>query len=141
MLPWQNIWNSRHVTANITFPYQTNGNYATELSTVGHVFSGRHWISTFDFDEIVNNCGLKRRTVRQIIRFISHFSLKLCSQYGKYFHSMVLGRVGRNYIKKYGVRNFGQHFWLGCFSAFKYSYAIRVLLPLTNPQALFLNRH
>ena len=56
MLSWQNILNSRQIATGIeetqvnqgevlrgeesvvfTFPYQTNGNHATELSTVGHV--------------------------------------------------------------------------------------------------------
>ena len=60
-----------------TFPYQTYGNYATELSTVGQVISGRHWKGTFDFAEIVNNYGLKRGTVCLSVRFNSHFSLLL----------------------------------------------------------------
>ena len=71
------------------FPYQTNGNHATELSTVGHVISEPHWKSTFDFTEIVNNYGLKRGTVRQIVRYISqslklyiHTNLKIFSQNG-----------------------------------------------------------
>ena len=96
------------------FPYQTNGNHATELSTVGHVISERHWKSTFDFTEIVNNYGLKRGTVLQIIKFISHFSLKLYKQYWKTSHSMVLGSVGRYYSKKIGCCNFWPKFlaWL-----------------------------
>ena len=40
-----------------TFSYQTNGNPATEPSTGGHVIPERHWKSTFDFAEIVNNTG------------------------------------------------------------------------------------
>ena len=83
-----------------TFPYQANGNHATKPSTVGHVISERHWKSTFDFTEIVNNYGLKRGTVCQIVRFISQFSLKLYTQFWKYFHSMVLGSVGRGYCGK-----------------------------------------
>ena len=63
------------------FPYQANGNHATELSTVGHEISERHWKSTFDFTEIVNNCELKRGTVLQIVKFISHFSLKLLKNF------------------------------------------------------------
>ena len=96
MLSWQNILNSRQIATGIeetqvnqgevlrgeesvvfTFPYQTNGNHATELSTVGHVISEPHWKSTFDFTEIVNNYGLKRGTVCQIVRFIFQFSLNL----------------------------------------------------------------
>ena len=67
LLPWQNILSSRQIAADIeeklaiqrevlltcggiilTFPYQTNGNHATESSTVGDVISEQHWTSTFD---------------------------------------------------------------------------------------------
>ena len=64
-----------------TFPYQTNGNHATELQTVGREISERHWKSTFDFSEIVNNYGLKRGTVWQIVKSIPQFSLKLYIQF------------------------------------------------------------
>ena len=70
-----------------TFPYRTNGNHAMETSTVGHIISERHWKSIFDFTEIVNNYRLKRRTICQIVRFISIFSLKLYIQFRKYFHT------------------------------------------------------
>ena len=62
-----------------TFPYQTNGNHATELSAVGHIISEWHWKSTFNFTEIVNNYWLKRGIV------ISLFSLKLYTQYWSIF--------------------------------------------------------
>ena len=68
-------------SALFTFPYQTYGNYATELATVGHIVSEQHWKYTFDFTEIVNNYGLKGGIVCQIVRFFSHFSLKLYIQY------------------------------------------------------------
>ena len=43
--------------------------------------------------------------------------LKLYINAWKYFHSMVLGNVGRGHCKKIlGVRIFGQNFCLGCFS-------------------------
>ena len=78
-LPWQNILSSRQIAADIeenqpikeksfvlveesvqfTFPYEANGNHATEPSTVDHVISERHWKSTFDFTEIVKSYGLK----------------------------------------------------------------------------------
>ena len=62
---------------------------------------------------------MKRGATQQIVRFISPFSLKLYTQFWKYFHKMVLGSVGRGYCKKKsGVRIFGQNFWLGCLSAF-----------------------
>ena len=75
-------------SALFTFPYQTNGNHAKELSTVGHEISEWHWKSNFDFTEIVNNYRLKRGTVCQIVSFISYFSLYI-------IHSMALGSVGR----------------------------------------------
>ena len=89
-----------------TFSYQANGNHATEPSRVGHVISERHWKSTFDFNEIVKNYRLKQGTVCQIVRFISQFSPKLYKQFWKYFHSMVLGSVGRGYCGKTRVLEF-----------------------------------
>ena len=34
------------------FPYQPNGNHATELATVGHVISEQHWKSNFIFNMV-----------------------------------------------------------------------------------------
>ena len=65
----------------LTFPYQTNGNHATEPLTVGHAISERHWKTAFDFTEIVHNYGLNRGTVWQMGRFISQFSLKIYIQF------------------------------------------------------------
>ena len=100
-------------SVKFTFPYQANGNHATEPPTVGHVISEWHWQSTFDSTEIVNNYGLKWGTVCQTVRFISKFSLKLYIQFWKHFHSMVSGSVGRGYCGKnrmleFLVKNFGQ---------------------------------
>ena len=89
-----------------TFPCQVNGNHATESSTVCHVISERHWKSTFDFTEIVNNYGLKLGTVCKILRFISQFSLKLYIQLLKYFHSMVSGSLGRGCCGKNSLLKF-----------------------------------
>ena len=46
-----------------------------------NVITERHWKSTFDFSDIVNNYGLIRGTVWQIVRFISQFSLELYIQF------------------------------------------------------------
>ena len=101
MLPWQNISNNIQIMADIKeelgnqeevrrgggisliyLPFFIkNGNHATELSTAGHVISEQHCKSTFDFTEIVNKYGLKRGTICQIVKFISHFSLKLYIKY------------------------------------------------------------
>ena len=51
-------------------------NHATEPYTVGHVISERHWKSDFDFIEIVNNYGLKRGTVWQILGFIYAYNFE-----------------------------------------------------------------
>ena len=103
-----------------SFPYQTSGNHAAELSTVGHVISERLWKSTFDFTEIVNSFGLKQGTLCQVMRFIFHFSLKLYIEFWKYFHSMLLGSAGRDYCKKKRVLEFlAKIFWLRSFSTFK----------------------
>ena len=59
-----------------SFLDKTNGNHTNELSTIDHVNSEQHCRSTFKLSEIVNNCGLKRQTVCQIVRVISRFSPK-----------------------------------------------------------------
>ena len=60
-----------------TPPLSSKWNHATESPTVDHVISEQHCKSTFDFTKIVNNYGLKQRTVCEIVRFFSQFSLKL----------------------------------------------------------------
>ena len=84
-----------------TFPYQTNGSHATELSTVGQIISEWHWKSTFDFTEIVNN--LLRIEARNIMSncqiYFSPFSETIHTIL-KYFHSTVSGSVGRYYSKR-----------------------------------------
>ena len=42
-------WKNQSCLIIITFRYQTTGNHATELSTVGDITSEQHWSSTFDF--------------------------------------------------------------------------------------------
>ena len=56
-------------------------NHATEPPTASHIIWGWHWKGTFDFTEMVNNNWLKSETVYQIVRFISHFALKLHMQF------------------------------------------------------------
>ena len=124
MLSWQNVLRNKQIVGDIeeklanqgealcthgrifTFPYQANGNHATEPSTVSHITSKQHWKSTFDFTEIVNNYGLKWGAVCQIVRFIFQFSQKQYIQFWKYFHSMVSGSVGRGYCGKNRVLEF-----------------------------------
>ena len=58
-----------------------------------------------------NNYGLKQGTLWQIVIFITQFSLKLYIQFWKYFHSMIIRRLGRGYCeKKLGARIFGKNF-------------------------------
>ena len=68
--------------------------------TEGHVIAEQHSETTLAFKEILNNYGLKRGTVCQIVKFISQFFLKLYIQIWKYFHSVVLGSVGKDDCKK-----------------------------------------
>ena len=56
--------------------------------------------------EIFNNHGLKQRTERKTVRFISHFPLKLHLKFGKYFHSTVLCSAGSDYCKKNSALGF-----------------------------------
>ena len=80
LLSWQNIWNSRQIAAYIEEKIANQGEVlrggnssiylslsntwkpCMELSTVGYVISERHWKSTFDSTEMVNNHELKRET-------------------------------------------------------------------------------
>ena len=116
MLSWHNILNSRQIAVHIEeklasqgevfrrgisciyLSFQTNGNHAMEPSVINHVISEQHWKSTFDFTKIVNNHGLKRGTVCQIVIFISQFSLKLYIKFWKYFHSAFKGVLVRKSI-------------------------------------------
>ena len=103
---WHNVLNSKKIAADVEeklanqgevlrggirhiylfiFPYQRYRNHAMNSSTVGHVIPERQWKSTFNFTEIVHNYGLKRGTICQIVRFISHFSLKLYMETWKIF--------------------------------------------------------
>ena len=76
---WQNF-----VEESVVFTFffcETNGNHATEPSTVGHLISERHWKSNFDFTEIINNYSLRQETLCKIVKFVSQFSLKLYIQF------------------------------------------------------------
>ena len=127
MLSWQNILSSRYIAANIEEKlvnqeefFRTRGGISRihlslsskwkschgVINSLCYVISERHWKSTFDFTEIVNNYGLKLGTVCKILRFISQFSLKLYIQLLKYFHSMVLGSLGRGCCGKNRVLKF-----------------------------------
>ena len=120
LLSWQNILSNRQIAAYIEEKWSNQAEVLRQgISPIylslsnkwkpchGAInsrprISERHWKSTFDFSEIVNNYGLKRGTVWQILRFISQFSLKLYIQFWKYFHSMILERLDKGYCKKIG---------------------------------------
>ena len=59
-----------------TFPYQTNGNHAAELSIVDHIISERHWKCSYDFTETVNNFRLSEK---QSLKFLDLFPTFLCN--------------------------------------------------------------
>ena len=54
-----------------------------QTTSSGHVILEWGRNGSFDFTEIVNQQGLKCRPVCQIVKFISHFSLKLHIQFLK----------------------------------------------------------
>ena len=64
-----------------TFPYQTNGNHATEPSAVGRVTSERHWKNTFDFNEIVSIYGLNPGAVCQLYVVMSRTRFRVNPHY------------------------------------------------------------
>ena len=118
LLPWQNILSNRQITADIEEKWAIQGEVLHRGITSicpsssnkwkpchgvinsRHVISEPHWKSTLYFSEILNNYGLKRGAVWEILRFISQFSLNLYIKFWKYFHSMILGRLGKGYCKK-----------------------------------------
>ena len=74
---------------------------------------------------------MKRGTVCQIVNFFSKFSLKLHTQIWKYFHSMVLGSVGRGCYKKSTVLELSAKIFvqvgsgcLGCLWLFLFWYYV-----------------
>ena len=93
-------------------PYQKNWNLPTELWAVRHVTSERHWKSTLDFNETVNNHGLKRGKVCQLMIFIFVFSLKLNLQFENIFTAwpfalqVVITMI--KYVNRFFVQTFGQ---------------------------------
>ena len=120
-MSWQNILNSRQIETDIQIQensfVERNQSYLHFLIKQGETMprsyprsatygQERQWKGFFDFPEIVNNYGLKRGTVCQIVRFIFQFSLKLYIQIWKYFHSTILGSVGRGCCKKNRVLEF-----------------------------------
>ena len=120
LLSWQNILSNRQIAADIEEKWANQGEvfrggispiylsspnkwkpcHGAIVGSVGYLISERHWKSTFDFSKIVSNYGLKRGRVWQIRRFISQFFLKLYIQFWKYFHNIILGRLGKGYCKK-----------------------------------------
>ena len=63
------------------FLFQIYRNHVMELSIFDHVISKHYWGGTSDFTKIINNFRLKRESACQIVRFISHYSLKLYKQF------------------------------------------------------------
>ena len=62
------------------FPYQTNGNHATEPSTVSHIKLRTALERYFQFHRIVNNYRLRQGTVYDLVKLFSQFFLKLYTQ-------------------------------------------------------------
>ena len=87
--------------------YKVNRNSATELFATDHVTSKQIWKGTFNFTETAKNDGLERGTVSQIMRFISHFSLKLRKVFENIFKITIT------------MKNRELVFWSGCLCAVK----------------------
>ena len=137
MLFWQNILNNRQIPADIE----------EELANQGEAFRGgisRFYLSLLNkwnpCHGAINSSPSNLRTAlekhfqfhwncKQLLFkarnsmssceiYFPIFSEALYIKFWKYFHSMVLGSVGRGHCKKFGVRIFSQNFWLGYLSAF-----------------------
>ena len=111
LLSWQNTLSNRQISADIEEEWANQGKVLRRGISPIYLSSSNKWkpchgainsrprnLKTalekyFRFSEIVKNYGLKRGTVWQSLRFISQFSLKPYIQFGKYFHSMILGRL------------------------------------------------
>ena len=119
-MTWQDILISRQIARDIkflcggikeksfveetvifTFPYQTNGNHATEPSTVGHVILTTALERYFRFDW---NCKqLQVESEEQYAKLwdlFPNFLWNYTYKFENIFHSTVLGRVGKGYCKK-----------------------------------------
>ena len=120
LLSWQNIFSNRQIAADIEEKWDNQGEVLCQgISPIypsssikwkpchGAINSWSHNLRTalekyFRFQWNCKQLWLKQGTVWQILIFISQFSLKLHIQFWKYFHSMILGRLGKGYCKKIG---------------------------------------
>ena len=107
ILSWRNQWCLPFLSKQIKIIPLNHKQSVTQLQN-----------DIFNFSEFLNNYGLKRGTIQQIVIFIPQFPLKLYMQFWKYFHSMILGRLARGYCKE---NNFSQKFCLQGLSAFNIS--------------------
>ena len=123
MLSWQNILNSRHIATDIEEKYANQGeviregisriylslsneNHATKPSTVGHVILGTALERYFRFHWNCKQLRVEARNSMPNCEIYFFNFLKLYIQIWKYFHSMVLGRVGRGCCNKNRVLEF-----------------------------------
>ena len=113
LLYWQNIFSNRQIAADIEEKWASQGGVLRRGISPIYLSSSNKWrpchwdinsrprnFSAFDFSEILNKCGFKRGTVWEILRFIFQFSRKLYIQFWKYFHSMILWRLGKGYCNR-----------------------------------------
>ena len=113
LLSWQNVWNSGQIATDIKkdqqikkrpfveksalfiFPYKTNVNHSTELSTAGHVFSEGHQESTFNFSEIVSNLNSNQR----MLQFKIFFSISFITRSIRFHSVYILHSTQRSVIQ------------------------------------------
>ena len=111
LLSWQNILNSRQITADIKEKLANqrevlHGWISCIYLSLSNEWKPCHWAINsqprnirmtlekyFQFQKL----RVEAKSSIVNLRFISQFSLKLSIQFWKYLHSMVLGSVGRRY--------------------------------------------
>ena len=136
MLSWQNILNSRQIAADTEEKLANQGKVLRKGISHIYLYISNKWkpyhgainsrprnlrIPLEKYFQFQRSCK-QTTSWSEEQRFISPFYLKLCIQFWKYFHRMVLESVGTGYYKKKkrGVRIFGQSFWLGCLGVFNF---------------------
>ena len=83
-----------------TFPYETNGSHAREPSTVGYAILRTALERYFRFHWYCKQLQVEARNGMPNCEICFPIFSELIYANWKYFHSMVLGIVGRGYFKK-----------------------------------------
>ena len=116
LLSWQNILINRQITADIEEKWANQGEALRRGISPMYLSLSNKWkpchgainsrprnlrTTLEKYCRFQGNC-IQLWKFWQILRFISEFFLKLYIQFWKYFHSMILGRLGKGYCRKIG---------------------------------------